>query len=143
MDKLFKFFGKKKPENKSSDARNLENMMPSIIQEQSTQLNEKVLENKTMDQNSTLHSHQDANTDIVIVNPTIQETKNEGFYYKKYIDRIQKLQISNPILMEREQMKVNFDYEVMDYLVNDMTMIFREKQNLVDENLVSRFYNII
>ena len=72
----------------------------------------------------------------MIVNNTFNDKKNEGYYYKKYIGEIQKLQISSPILMEREKMKVNFDCEVMDYLVNDMTLIFREKQQKVDENLV-------
>jgi hypothetical protein len=136
MDKLFKFFGKKKPEIKSNDARSLENIMPNINQEQPAQSVEKISENKFQIKDSSDPNLQQPSNDIVIVNPSIQETKNEGFYYKKYIDRIQKLQISNPILMEREQMKVNFDCEVMDYLVNDMTLIFREKQNLIDENLV-------
>ncbi len=73
---------------------------------------------------------------IVIVNNNLSDKKIEGFYYKKYIESIQKFQISNPILVEREKMKVNFDCEVMDYLVNDLTLILKEKQNIVDSNLV-------
>ena len=61
---------------------------------------------------------------------------------KKYINKIQKLTISNPILVEREKMKITFDYEVMDYLMNDLTMIFREKQRIIDQNQVKyNFYN--
>jgi hypothetical protein len=76
--------------------------------------------------------------DVVLVNnpEDLQRSKLEGFYYKKYINKIQKLTISNPILVEREKMKINFDSEVMDYLVNDLTLIFREKQQIIDQNQV-------
>ena len=33
-------------------------------------------------------------------------------------------------------MKVNFDKEAIDYLVNDMTYVFRERQYSVDANQV-------
>jgi len=76
--------------------------------------------------------------DVVLVNipEDSKKSKLEGFYYKKYINKIQKLSISNPILVEREKMKINFDSEVMDYLMNDLSLIFKEKQNIIDRNQV-------
>lgn len=143
MDKFIKFFTKKKPEAKSSDIRNLENLAPNLVNqnknvenETQSQIEKPSIQEEIRNENTQI-SQMESSSDIVIVNNTILEKKNEGFYYKKYIDDIQKLKISNPILMEREKMKVNFDTEVMDYLVNDMTLIFREKQNKVDENLVN------
>jgi hypothetical protein len=92
---------------------------------------------------STISNHTHT-PDVVVVNQydnTIK--KSEGFYYKKYIDKVQKLQLSNPILVERENMKVNFDYEVMDYLVNDMTLIFKDKQDKIDKTQVCVVHNFI
>jgi len=43
---------------------------------------------------------------------------------------------SNPILIDRDKMKDNFDKEAIDYLVNDMTYVFRERQYSVDANQV-------
>ena len=76
--------------------------------------------------------------DVVLVNAPedLKKSKLEGFYYRKYINKIQKLSISNPILVEREKMKINFDSEVMDYLMNDLSLIFKEKQNIIDRNQV-------
>lgn len=76
--------------------------------------------------------------DVVSVNTQeqIHKSKLEGYYYKKYMHKIHKLTISNPILIEREKMKITFDSEVMDYLINDLTMIFRDKQKIIDENQV-------
>lgn len=34
-------------------------------------------------------------------------------------------------------MKVNFDREAIDYLINDMTMVFRENQMLIDKNQIN------
>ena len=33
-------------------------------------------------------------------------------------------------------MKVNFDTEAIDYLVNDMTQVFKIRQNTIDKNHV-------
>jgi len=52
-----------------------------------------------------------------------------------YFFKIINLQ-SNPILVDRDHMKVNFDKEAIDYLVNDMTYVFRERQYSVDANQV-------
>ncbi len=37
-------------------------------------------------------------------------------------------------------MRINFDKEAIDYLVNDMTYVFRERQYIIDSNQV--FINI-
>ena len=71
---------------------------------------------------------------IVIVNERQVENKLKGFYYKKHIEDIKKLKISEPIIYQRQKMKVNFDIDILDYLFNDMTEIFKMKSNLVEEN---------
>ena len=71
---------------------------------------------------------------IVIVNERQVENKLKGFYYKKHIDDIRKLKISEPIIYQRQKMKVNFDIDILDYLFNDMTEIFKMKSNIVEEN---------
>ena len=71
---------------------------------------------------------------IVIVNERQIENKLKGYYYKKHIDDIRKLKISEPIIYQRQKMKVNFDIDILDYLFNDMTGIFKMKSDLVEEN---------
>ena len=71
---------------------------------------------------------------IVIVNERQVENKLKGFYYKKHIEDIKKLKISEPIIYQRQKMKVNFDIDILDYLFNDMTEIFKMKSNLVEGN---------
>jgi hypothetical protein len=71
---------------------------------------------------------------IVIVNERQVDNKLKGYYYKKHIDDIKKLKISEPIIYQRQKMKVNFDIDILDYLFNDMTQIFKMKSNLVEEN---------
>ena len=71
--------------------------------------------------------------EIVIVNER-QEEKKQGYYYKKHIEDIKKLKISEPIIYQRQKMKVNFDLDILDYLFNDMTEIFKHKSNVVEEN---------
>ena len=64
-----------------------------------------------------------------------QVEKNlKGYYYQKHIEDIRKLKISEPIIYQRQKMKVNFDIDILDYLFNDMTEIFKMKSNLVEEN---------
>jgi len=72
--------------------------------------------------------------DIVIVNERKQDKKTDGFYYKKYINKIRKLKLSEPIVFQRQNMKVNFDIDILDYLFNDMTLIFKQKTDVVEEN---------
>jgi hypothetical protein len=71
---------------------------------------------------------------IVIVNERQVDNKLKGYYYKKHIDDIRKLKISEPIIYQRQKMKVNFDIDILDYLFNDMTEIFKMKSNIVEEN---------
>ena len=71
---------------------------------------------------------------IVMVNERQVENKLKGYYYKKHIEDIRKLKISEPIIYQRQRMKVNFDIDILDYLFNDMTQIFKMKSNLVEEN---------
>ena len=71
---------------------------------------------------------------IVIVNERQIENKVEGHYYKKHIEDIKKLKVSEPIIYQRQKMKVNFDIDILDYLFNDMTEIFKSKSNIVEEN---------
>ena len=70
---------------------------------------------------------------IVIVNER-QVEKTQGYYYKKHIEDIRKLKASEPIIYQRQKMKVNFDLDILDYLFNDMTEIFKQKSNVVEEN---------
>ena len=70
---------------------------------------------------------------IVMVNER-QEEKKQGYYYKKDIEDIRKLKISEPIIYQRQKMKVNFDLDILDYLFNDMTEIFKHKSDVVEEN---------
>ena len=71
---------------------------------------------------------------IVIVNERQVEKKIKGYYYKKHIEDIRKLKISEPIIYQRHKMKVNFDIDILDYLFNDMTEIFKQKSDVVEEN---------
>ena len=71
---------------------------------------------------------------IVIVNERKIENKVEGHYYQKHIEEIKKLKVSEPIIFQRQKMKVNFDIDILDYLFNDMTEIFKSKSNIVEEN---------
>ena len=71
---------------------------------------------------------------IVIVNERQVEKKIKGYYYKKHIEDIRKLKISEPIIYQRQKMKVNFDIDILDYLFNDMTEIFKQKSDVVEEN---------
>jgi len=71
--------------------------------------------------------------EIVIVNER-QVEKTQGYYYKKHIEDIRKLKVSEPIIYQRQKMKVNFDLDILDYLFNDMTEIFKQKSNVVEEN---------
>jgi hypothetical protein len=163
MDKLFKIFGKSKKNEKNTDVRSLS--VVNSLYENSSNENDKISSNTSEnllkinpdkvdnikdtgkisqpDNNLKLtgnSSSSNENTnEIVLVNTpdTIQRSKLEGFYYKKYINKIQNLSISNPILIERERMKISFDSEVMEYLINDMTLIFREKQSVIDTNQVN------
>ena len=86
---------------------------------------------------------------IVMVNERQVETKTKGFYYKKHIDDIRKLKISEPIIYQRQKMKVNFDIDILDYLFNDMTEIFKHKSNVVEENKnelikkINETYNLV
>ena len=71
---------------------------------------------------------------IVMVNERQIESKTQGYYYKKHINDLRKLKISEPIIYQRQKMKVNFDIDVLDYLFNDMNEIFKQKSDLVEEN---------
>ena len=85
-------------------------------------------------ENATITHKDDPNRQIVVVNSAPITNKKEGFYYKKYIDCILKLKVSQPIMIQREKMKVGFDKEVLDYLFNDMTAVFKEKSSIIDQN---------
>ena len=77
---------------------------------------------------------QKTDNQIVIVNERQVEKNLKGYYYQKHIEDIRKLKISEPIIYQRQKMKVNFDIDILDYLFNDMTEIFKMKSNLVEEN---------
>lgn len=85
-------------------------------------------------ENSNITHKDEPNRQIVVVNSAPINNKKEGFYYKKYIERILKLKVDQPIMIQREKMKVGFDKEVLDYLFNDMTTIFKEKSSNIDQN---------
>ena len=89
---------------------------------------------KTVNNTNNNQNNKKADSQIVIVNERQTENKLQGYYYKKHIDDIKKLKISEPIIYQRQKMKVNFDIDILDYLFNDMTEIFKMKSNLVEEN---------
>ena len=86
---------------------------------------------------------------IVIVNEKQVENKIQGYYYKKHIDDIRKLKVNEPIIFQRQKMKINFDIDILDYLFNDMTEIFKHKSNIVEENKnelikkINETYNLV
>lgn len=41
-------------------------------------------------------------------------------------------------MIERDNMKINFDIEVIDYLLSDMMLIFKEKIKTLDVNQVTK-----
>ena len=89
---------------------------------------------KTVNNTNNNQNNKKADSQIVIVNERQTENKLQGYYYKKHIDDIKKLKISEPIIYQRQKMKVNFDIDILDYLFNDMTEIFKHKSNVVEEN---------
>jgi len=44
-------------------------------------------------------------------------------------------------MVEREKMKVTFDKELFDYVINDMRFIFNEKQVKINNNHVRNITN--
>ena len=109
------------------------NNMPTNTQtkNQNVDTNQKNINNINDNVNAT---KQKLDNQIVIVNERHVENNLKGFYYKKHIDDIRKLKVSEPIIYQRQKMKVNFDIDILDYLFNDMTEIFKHKSNVVEEN---------
>ena len=163
MDKILNFFGKgkikqEKTRNHDNDVRNLNNIMNTqqhsnandhhdknmedntINNQMASNLNK--IENETNGINWDIMNKKTKSNNVVVVNSDENIIKkSEGYYYKKYVGQIQKLCLSNPILIEREKMKVNFDTEAIDYLVDDLTFIFREKQKTIDSNQVNKNFH--
>ena len=71
---------------------------------------------------------------VVVINDSSLNKKKGGFYYKKHIDSIIKLKVSDPMIIQRQKMKINFDTDIITYLFNDMTAIFKDKSSLIDKN---------
>ena len=71
---------------------------------------------------------------VVVINDTNLNKKKGGYYYKKHIENIIKLKVSDPMIIQRQKMKINFDTDVITYLFNDMTAIFKDKSSLIDKN---------
>ena len=90
--------------------------------------------NNTANNVNNVNQNKKRDSQIVIVNERQVDNKIKGYYYKKHIDDIKKLKISEPIIYQRQKMKVNFDLDILDYLFNDMTEIFKQKSNVVEEN---------
>ena len=84
--------------------------------------------------NANQNNNKKKDSQIVIVNERQVDNKIKGYYYKKHIDDIKKLKVSEPIIYQRQKMKVNFDLDILDYLFNDMTQIFKQKSDVVEEN---------
>ena len=84
--------------------------------------------------NANQNNNKKKDSQIVIVNERQVDNKIKGYYYKKHIDDIKKLKVSEPIIYQRQKMKVNFDLDILDYLFNDMTQIFKHKSDVVEEN---------
>jgi hypothetical protein len=158
MDKFFKLFSKNNsgPKAKTMTTDHMEDIAEGNVKFENKidhvkndKINEKIenFGNINLDNSpneNIVNAHPNSgnlpNAEVVVVNSYENlEKKAEGFYYKKYLDKVQQLKLSNPILIERENMKVNFDSDVVDYLVNDMTMIFRNKQIKVDNGQVNKF----
>ena len=105
--------------------------------------------NTIKEENNTTINKNKKDNQIVIANERQVEKKIQGYYYKKYIEDIRKLKISEPIIYQRQKMKVNFDIDILDYLFNDMTEIFKHKSNVVEENKnelikkINETYNLV
>ena len=110
-----------------SNTNNINNIKTSNISQTNNNLNASQTNQNNINNNQKVDQ-------IVIVNEHKVENKLKGYYYKKHIDDIKKLKISEPIIYQRQKMKVNFDIDILDYLFNDMTQIFKMKSNLVEEN---------
>ena len=123
--------------NQTNIINNLNNLpskdLPSNTQTNNPPLNSKSNDLNTINKNLNINNPKPDNQ-IVIVNERQVENKLKGFYYKKHIEDIRKLKISEPIIYQRQRMKVNFDIDILDYLFNDMTEIFKMKSNIVEEN---------
>ena len=96
--------------------------------------NKNIIPNLNVINNNMEINKQKLESQIVMVNERQVDNKLKGYYYKKHIEDIKKLKISEPIIYQRQKMKVNFDIDILDYLFNDMTEIFKMKSNLVEEN---------
>ena len=110
-----------------SNTNNINNIKTSNISQTNNNLNASQTNQNNINNNQKVDQ-------LVIVNERQVENKLKGYYYKKHIDDIKKLKISEPIIYQRQKMKVNFDIDILDYLFNDMTQIFKMKSNLVEEN---------
>ena len=123
--------------NQTNIINNLNNIpskdIPSNTQTNNPPLNSKQNDLNIINKNLNINNPKPDNQ-IVIVNERQVENKLKGFYYKKHIEEIRKLKISEPIIYQRQKMKVNFDIDILDYLFNDMTEIFKMKSNIVEEN---------
>ena len=120
-----------KVQNPSSQAQKPSPSPNNLIK--NNQLNSQNNIAKNVNNNQNINKNKGDNQ-IVIVNERQVENKIQGYYYKKHIDDIRKLKISEPIIYQRQRMKVNFDIDILDYLFNDMTEIFKQKSNVVEEN---------
>ena len=71
---------------------------------------------------------------VVVINDSNLNKKKGGYYYKKHIEKIIKLKVSDPMIIQHQKMKINFDTDIITYLFNDMTAIFKDKSSLIDKN---------
>ena len=50
---------------------------------------------------------------VVVINDSSLNKQKGGYYYKKHIDSIKKLKVSDPMILQRQKMKINFDTDII------------------------------
>ena len=107
-----------------------------------TQLNNSQNNNQNNIQNTNQNNNNNNNNNIkkesehkvIVINDSSLNKQKGGFYYKKHIESIKKLKVSDPMIIQRQKMKINFDTDIITYLFNDMIAIFKDKSLLIDKN---------
>lgn len=70
--------------------------------------------------------------EVNVVN--INKEKVGGYYYRKYIDKLEKMQPSSPILVAGAQNKIAFDEETVECFVDDLSTIYKKTIEPIENN---------
>ena len=70
--------------------------------------------------------------DVVVVNSEYKKSPS-SYYLTKYTPLINNLTQSKPIRIQHNNMKITFDKDIISYLFTDISTIFTEKSNIIDQ----------